>query len=180
MKKNNKIDYRAHNNCLRNGFILFIIFLAIMSVYFFFTGRPHVVSFIFYFVALLYFSIFPLSFILHRKKNKFKCVFCGECCRLKFKLKKSDIVRFERGRIDWKKFTDEKWDLKKINGNCVFLKKKNGKKICSVYKFRPSTCRKWPFFSNPFFIPIGWFFTCPSLRKLIFQSLFKMNGKVKK
>ncbi len=169
MKKAEEIDYHARNTSLRNAFVLFLISLAIMSVYFMFTNRYYIVSYIFYFVALVYLSGFPLSYLLHKKRSKFKCIKCGECCRLKFKLKKSDIERLERGKIDWTRFVDEDWKLKVVNGNCIFLKKKNGKEICSIYKFRPSVCREWPFFSNKFTIPIVWFFRCPSLRRLFFS-----------
>jgi len=162
-----KIDYHAQNIHLRNAFVLFIISLAVMNIYFFFTKRYNIVSYIFYFVALIYLSSFPLSYFLHKKKDKFKCIECGECCQLKFKLKKSDIERFKKGEIDWTRFVDENWGLKKINGHCPFLIDKNGDKLCSVYKYRPDICRGWPFFSNSFSISWQWFFSCPSLRKLI-------------
>jgi len=167
MKKNKKIGHCTYNNSLKDAFTLFIVFLAIMSIYFFFTGRQYIVSYIFYFVALFYLSGFPLSYILHRKKDKFRCMNCGECCKLKFKLKKSDIIRFEKGKVNWKEFVDENWNVKRINGYCSFLIHKNGKKLCSVYKYRPYTCRGWPFFSSSFSISWPWFFSCPPLRKLI-------------
>lgn len=167
MKKINKVDYHSQNSSLKNAFVLLLLSLAVISVYFLLTNRYYMVSYIFYFVALIYLSGFPLSCILYKKKDKFKCVNCGECCRLRVKLKKSDIKRFENGKIDWIRFVDENWKLKMVNGHCIFLKEKNGKKICSVYKFRPSTCRQWPFFSNPFSISWLWFLSCPSLRKLL-------------
>lgn len=169
MKKTKNIDYQICNKSLKNAFTLFMGSLAIFSIYFFFTGRTYIVSYIFYFVALFYLSGFPLSYFLYRKKDKFKCVKCGECCLLKFKLRKSDVERLEMGKCGWKKFTDESWNLKKINGYCAFLKDKNEKRMCSVYKFRPYACREWPFFHNPFTISWRWFVICPSLRKLIFS-----------
>jgi len=111
MKKINKADY--YNNSLKNVFTLFILFLVIMGGYFFFTGRKYIVSYIFYFMALFYFSELPLSYILHRKKDKFKCVDCGECCKLRVKLKKSDITRFEKGKVNWKEVVDENFNIKK-------------------------------------------------------------------
>ena len=171
MKKIKKVNYFAHNNSLKNAFRLLFVFLAIMSIYFFFTDKRYIVSYIFYFAALFYLSTFPLSYFLHKKKDKFKCVNCGECCRLGFKLKKSDIIRFERGKINWREFVDENWNLKRIKGYCPFLIAKNGNKLCSVYQHRPDTCREWPFFSNPFSISWFYFFSCPSLRKLVSKKL---------
>lgn len=169
MKKINKIDYHVYNNSLRNSFVLFFIFLAIINIYFFFTGRLYIVTYISYFVALFYLSSLPLSYILHRKKNKFKCVNCGECCKFKLKLQKPDVVRFGKGKVNWKDFVDKNWNVKRINGYCAFLINKNGKKLCSVYKYSPNTCRGWPFFSNSFSISWPWFLYCPSLRKLIVE-----------
>ena len=31
------------------------------------------------------------------------------------------------------------------NGDCCFLKRENGKRICSIYPVRPLQCRTWPF-----------------------------------
>ena len=168
MKKINKVNH-FYNNSLKNGFILFFSFLAFMSIYFFFTGRRYIVSYIFYFVALFYLSSLPLSYILHRKKDKFSCVNCGECCKFKVKLQKPDVERFDKGKVNWNKFVDKNWNVKRINGYCAFLIDKNGKKLCSIYKHRPNTCRGWPFFSNSFSISWAWFFICHSLRKLIMK-----------
>ena len=120
------------------------------------------------FTSIFYLSQFPLSYFLYRKKDKFKCIGCGECCYLKFKLKKSDIERFERGRINWKFFVDENWRIKKTEKYCYLLKDKNGRRICSINKYKPDVCRKWPFF-NQFSISWAWIIKCPSLRKLIFD-----------
>jgi len=147
-------------------FTLLIIFLSILNIYFLFTNRIYVV-YLFYSAALFYLSMFPLSYFLYSKKDKFKCIMCGKCCNLNFKLKKYDIKELERGKINWVKFTDENWKFKKNNGYCIFLKEKNGKKICSIHKFKPYVCREWPFFNSRFSISWRWFTTCPSLRKLI-------------
>lgn len=32
--------------------------------------------------------------------------------------------------------------------DCIFLEKKDGKKICRIYPVRPNQCRTWPFWSE--------------------------------
>ena len=169
MKKKYKNDCHTHKLSFKNIFFLVCAFLAFMSVYFFFTDRRYMVSYIFYLVALFYLLGLPLSYVLHKKMEKFRCINCGECCKLKFELKKPDIMRFEKGKIGWEKFVDENWNIKRNNNYCSFIVDKKGKKICSIYEHRPDTCRVWPFFSNSFSISWIWFFYCPSLRKLIFK-----------
>jgi hypothetical protein len=154
---------------IRNGILLFAIFLIIIIVYFLFTGRPYMIHYISFFTGLLYFSQFPLSYFLHKKKNKFSCIKCGKCCNMVFKLNKSDIERLEKGNINWRKFINKDWRIKKIDGYCSLLKNKNKESICSVNKYKPDTCKKWPFFSNRFSISWIWIIICPSLRKLIFE-----------
>ena len=36
----------------------------------------------------------------------------------------------------------------KPNGDCTFLKRENGKALCSIYPVRPVQCRTWPFWSS--------------------------------
>jgi len=34
------------------------------------------------------------------------------------------------------------------NGDCVFLKRENGKSMCTIYPVRPLQCRTWPFWTE--------------------------------
>jgi Fe-S-cluster containining protein len=76
------------------------------------------------------------------KFRKFKCLRCGQCCRLRVSLSKEDIERLKKS--GHKDFIENKNSLKRINGYCKFLEIKNGKARCSVYKSRPEVCRWWP------------------------------------
>ena len=76
------------------------------------------------------------------KRHKFKCQRCGRCCRYKLELSKEDILRLEKaGAKDF--ITDKAW-VKRMDGNCVFLKTVDGGNRCAVYEARPEVCRWWP------------------------------------
>jgi hypothetical protein len=151
---------------LRNIFLLFIIVLVFLNFYFLLINKIYVI-YLFFFVSSLYLLGFLMSWLLHTKKSKFDCVNCGWCCKLKVKLKKSDVKRLTKVK-DWENFVDEDLYLKRVNDCCIFLKDRGNKKICSIYKYRPTVCMKWPFFcQSKFSISWLWFFSCPSLRKLI-------------
>ncbi len=52
------------------------------------------------------------------------------------------------------------------NGDCVFLKQIDGKRICSVYPVRPLQCRTWPFWDSNLDSPATWkqaARTCPGI-----------------
>ena len=34
------------------------------------------------------------------------------------------------------------------NGDCVFLKQQDGKRICGIYPVRPLQCRTWPYWDS--------------------------------
>jgi hypothetical protein len=36
----------------------------------------------------------------------------------------------------------------KPGGDCIFLKRDNGKAMCSIYPVRPLQCRTWPFWDS--------------------------------
>ncbi len=147
--------------------IIFLgVFLVILDLYFL-ARNPVYVVYLFFILVLFYLFGCSLSCIVHKRKLKFKCLMCGECCRLKVNVTDKEIKIIEKHEFKKNDFIKGRGVLKRVNGYCVFLKEVDGKKICSIYKFRPSTCKRWPFFSNPFTIPWYWFLRCPSLKKLI-------------
>jgi len=156
-----------NSNSFKNAFFLFDLFLIIMSFYFFLTNRIFFVYVIFLIASPIFFSGYLLSWMCHKRKAKFRCIKCGLCCRLRVKLNERDITRLKKIK-GWENFINKRNYLKRVNGWCVFLKKRRSNVICSIYKYRPSTCRKWPFFCvTRFSISWIWFSICPSLRKLI-------------
>jgi Fe-S-cluster containining protein len=52
--------------------------------------------------------------------------------------------------------------------DCIFLKPINGAKGCSVYNFRPTQCRTWPFWEYNLYTPNDWNTAaqkCPGINK---------------
>ena len=117
-----------------------------------------------YLIAL--FSTIPvLGFILRKKKDQFDCIKCGLCCALRVEPEEKEIKKIERNTGQGRDSFMEGRYLKRVNGYCTFLKNKNGENICSIYKFRPKICSRWPFkAAKPLSLAI-----CPSLRKLFFR-----------
>jgi len=87
---------------------------------------------------------------------KFQCQGSANCCVSRGSygfvfLSKKDLLKlakcFKVSLIDFKKnychITNGFVHLKEIrsNGECIFLKNKK----CSIYKYRPTQCRTWPF-----------------------------------
>lgn len=108
-----------------------------------------------------------LQLRLGKHKHLFKCIRCGNCCRLGFiELSDGDIDCIRKDGHD--DFVDiiksGKRKLKKDRGLCVFLKDNS----CSIYNVRPEVCRKFPFFSLYGRINYArlWM-NCPALVKLI-------------
>ncbi len=87
----------------------------------------------------------------------FECTQCGNCCSGApgfVWVTKEEIGRISRylGREDgWLgnehvRRVGLKHSLtEQADGDCVFLKRKNGKALCSIYEVRPLQCRTWPF-----------------------------------
>ena len=91
---------------------------------------------------------------------KFSCQSSGNCCVSRGEhgyvyLSKKDLKKlsshFNLEIKDFKKKYCSKTDgfihlkeLKKNNGNCIFLNEKR----CTVYKSRPIQCRTWPFWNE--------------------------------
>ena len=89
--------------------------------------------------------IIAYIFIIRRfifGREKFRCLRCGKCCKLRVDLSDEDIKRIKMaGKRD---FIEGKNHLKRINGFCKFLELKEGKSSCSIYKIRPAICREYP------------------------------------
>ena len=102
-------------------------------------------------VIALFFSagflaVFISGVTLARKKGKFACAQCGNCCRLRFiQLSPGDIKRMEDGGLrDFYEPVGKEFRLKRKNGRCIFLKPDG---TCSIYMLRPEVCRRFPFFT---------------------------------
>lgn len=94
------------------------------------------------FLVLVYLYLvhdFVRSVILSRKE--FKCLRCGQCCRLKLRLYPDDINKIRRA--GHKDFLDGKY-MKQINGYCKFLKIDAGLAQCKLQKIKPVICREFP------------------------------------
>lgn len=82
---------------------------------------------------------------------------CSNCCYQKIKCSDEEayyILENCGELINWEtvdkqsKFTDKQWQKDKIeNRRCVFLKNNE----CSIYDFRPMTCRQYLVANNPEF-----------------------------
>lgn len=105
---------------------------------------------------------------------RFKCLLCGECCRLYWvPLTHKDVVRIShKTGIPPQKFAVAvpkeavgEWELpafylsgrrehylalkKRVDGFCFFVKLEGGKFVCSIYDVRPLTCRFYPYVYVP-------------------------------
>lgn len=106
-------------------------------------------------LLILYIVIFR-PYILALKK--FTCLNCGNCCKLRVYLSKEDIKRIEKkGYKNFFKrtFFLKRAELKKINGNCIFIgfKRNNKNKIisfCKINKIKPGICAKYPLCNDIF------------------------------
>ena len=102
-------------------------------------------------------------------KIRFKCTLCGECCkRYWIPITHIDIARIVKyGGYDVESFIalfnkdmTTGWDYpeirmrdgvyylilkKKVDGTCIFNEWVNGNLICKIHKFKPLTCRFYPF-----------------------------------
>jgi Fe-S-cluster containining protein len=90
-------------------------------------------------------------------KKTFRCKRCSECCKkYTIMLFKDDVKKIKNKCYDESYFLDKetigayknKFILKKINGKCVFLKKKDNVYFCGIYDIRPKICKQYPFFKK--------------------------------
>jgi hypothetical protein len=109
---------------------------------------------------------------------RFECTQCGNCCSgdpgyvwaTKEEIRK--IAEF-LGRTDgWL----DKAHVRRVglryslterpDGDCIFLKRENGKTMCGIYPVRPVQCRTWPFWDRNLESPRAWAHTgrkCPGI-----------------
>ena len=96
----------------------------------------------------------------YRDGLSFTCTMCGNCCSGDpgyVWATKEEIRRISEflGRTDgWL----EKAHLRRVglkysltekpDGDCIFLKRADGKATCSIYPVRPLQCRTWPFWPD--------------------------------
>lgn len=96
----------------------------------------------------------------YREGLSFECTQCGNCCSGDpgyVWATKDEVRRISEflGRTDgWL----DKTHLRRVglryslteraDGDCVFLKRENGKAMCSIYPVRPLQCRTWPFWND--------------------------------
>lgn len=96
----------------------------------------------------------------YRDGLKFTCTQCGNCCSGDpgyVWADKEEIARISAflGRTDG--WLDSK-HLRRVglryslteraDGDCVFLKRENGKTTCTIHPVRPIQCRTWPFWNE--------------------------------
>jgi Fe-S-cluster containining protein len=100
-------------------------------------------DFVFVVDILLGLIILYLLFVeyLYTRK-KFKCLRCGDCCRLIVRLNEEDKKRLKKN--GYRNFVDKLGFLKRINGHCIFLGMKNGIAECGIEKIKPEVCRHFP------------------------------------
>jgi len=91
---------------------------------------------------------------------KFTCTQCGNCCSgdpgyvWATKDEVRAIAKFLGREDDWLSATELRrvglrYSLtERENGDCVFLRRENGKALCSIYPVRPLQCRTWPFWDE--------------------------------
>ncbi|MBT3721552.1 YkgJ family cysteine cluster protein [archaeon] len=95
-------------------------------------------------LILAFFSIYYLKIKpLFLKNKKFKCIHCGKCCKYIVWLTKKDIEKIKTNTKYIKSFFGKKY-IKLVKRKCIFLKNKNEKNFCSIYKTRPEICRRFP------------------------------------
>ena len=91
---------------------------------------------------------------------QFECTQCGNCCSgnpgyvwtTREEIK--EIARFlgnHDSRLDKTHLrrVGFRYSLtEKKGGDCIFLKRTDGKTMCTIYPVRPLQCRTWPFWSS--------------------------------
>ena len=104
----------------------------------------------------------------YRDGLKFTCTQCGNCCSGPpgyVWVTKEEIAGISKflGRTDgWldksqlRRVTLRYSLTEKKGGDCIFLKREGGKRICSIYPVRPLQCRTWPFWKSNLSSPEAW------------------------
>ncbi len=96
----------------------------------------------------------------YRDGLKFACTQCGNCCTgppgyVFCTPEEVAMIAAFLGREDG---ALTKYELRRVgprlsltereNGDCVFLKEQDGKRICGIYPVRPLQCRTWPYWDS--------------------------------
>lgn len=80
----------------------------------------------------------PVSF------KRFRCEQCGKCCTLSVQPTEQDIKKIEMLGYRHVNFL-RKGMLRKANGMCMFLEKKDGRTSCKINEMKPKVCNRYPF-----------------------------------
>ncbi len=157
MISENNIDKRFVNRYKFYRILYILLFLSVFAVFVF---SPLLA--LIYTITLIA-SIYFIGFLVFRRQANFNCIKCGICCCLKVKPGEKDIRKIEKNLKKDRSFFLEDGKLKQVNGYCMFLKNKSKENVCSIYKFRPENCKRWPFRTFRW----RWFALCPSVRSLL-------------
>jgi Fe-S-cluster containining protein len=110
----------------------------------------------------------------------FECTQCGNCCSGPpgyVWVTRKDIeaiarfVGLEDGKLDarYLRRVGLRHSLtERPGGDCIFLKRADGKSMCSIYPVRPLQCRTWPFWTENLSSPDAWnraHLTCPGMNR---------------
>ena len=85
----------------------------------------------------------PESFVCDRT--------CADCCKITIvRLNNEDIKKIRKAGYPDSHFLDfdkhiNKPVLRNTNNKCVFLRKKEKRYSCEIYKIRPRVCEQYPF-----------------------------------
>jgi Fe-S-cluster containining protein len=99
------------------------------------------------FVILVFFYLFFRRYILDFiiRKQKFSCLRCGSCCRLRVRLTPNEIRHLKAvTKEDFLEYTKGVPYIRRINNYCLFLSLDKGKSRCTIYNDRPNICRDYP------------------------------------
>jgi len=91
--------------------------------------------------------------------KRFKCLQCGKCCTLTVEPDEEDIKKIEMLGHRRMNFLRD-GNLRKLNGACIFLEKRNGVYFCKIHEMKPRVCRKYPFTV----LSRDKMFSCPGLK----------------
>jgi Fe-S-cluster containining protein len=82
-----------------------------------------------------------------RHVNSWRCIGCGECCRLHVQLTTVEWLYIAKnyGYEFVGQSIDGFYIRKNLDGYCPFLLQYRGASICTLQKTKPLACRLWPF-----------------------------------
>lgn len=116
----------------------------------------------------------------YRDGLKFDCTQCGNCCSgapgyvwvtKEDRRAIAEFLKAPSGALDERhvRRVGFRYSLNEHrNGDCIFLKSVDGKRICGIYPVRPLQCRTWPFWHHNLRSPEAWQAaaeTCPGMNR---------------